>query len=106
MLDIGISVPMTEDDLTPVEPSIDNLMVGDVVERDTLSGIEGRLDVLFIGNDDYIALTDGGDIIHYSKGYLKSSGYKIISPSPKTVLKRSEIAAKFDIEEDNMEITN
>lgn len=95
-LDIGNIDIFEEEHLTPVEPSIDNLMVGDVVGHENY-----QTTIKFIGNDDCIFTSNK---VWHSKKDFKDSQMRVISPSPKTTLTKKEIAAKFGIEEDNMEI--
>lgn len=108
-LDTGIVIfPADLEYLTPVEPSIDNLMVGDVVECQLVDGhkkyTNQKVNILGILNDDCI-FTDYWKII--SKKQLKEWNCKVISPSPsKTVLTKKMIAYKFNIDEDDMEIIN
>ena len=84
VLDIGqvIYNSSGKSNLTPVEPSIDNLMVGDVVD------LVGTIKVVtFIGNDNHIVL-EGGSIL--TKEYMNKYGYKVISPKLTMTIEEAE----------------
>ncbi len=81
--DTGECISPNDSFLTPVEPSIDNLMVGDVVE-----GQAKRAKVLFIGNDNFIIIEDSQ--WYWSKQLLKENGYKVMSPKTTMTIKEAE----------------
>lgn len=94
-LDNGVIEAFDEDHLTPVEPSIDNLMVGDVVEHS-----ECKYKVLFIGNDNFVTISrehpyHNKIMSSHSKLELKAYGYKVISP--KTTMTIQEAEEKLNV---------
>lgn len=105
ILDIGFAGKLEEYNLTPVEPSIDNLMVGDVVKNNE----DDAKKIVFIGNNDFIvsSSTEYESLHFMSKKNMIHHGYKVIfPPKDKVILTKKMISDKFGIDESLLEITN
>lgn len=87
--DVGNALYINPSYLTPVEPSIDNLMVGDVVVDEDVN----EYTISFIGNDNFIAL---GSTI-FSKKELKDNRFKITPYSPKPTMTLKEAEEKLNV---------